>query len=72
MLIVRTKTKDYSDSIFFKGAMLYWLNKTTDCSQIDDFTWLLAAFPIMRFLEAKDTQALEGRQTKKNAWLQLK
>lgn len=29
---------------------------------MDDLTWLLAAFPIMRFLEAKDTQALYGRQ----------
>ena len=30
---------------------------------MDDLTWLFAAFPIMRFLEAKDTQALDGRQT---------
>lgn len=28
---------------------------------MNDLTWLLAAFPIMRFLVASDTQALNGR-----------
>lgn len=59
-VIVRTKKK--TTVTVFSLKVLYWLNKTTDCSQTDVFTWLLAAFPIMRFFEAKDTQALDGRQ----------
>lgn len=30
-------------------------------SIVEDITWLLAAFPIMRFLVAKDTQALNRK-----------
>lgn len=31
---------------------------------MDDLTWLLAAFPMIRFLVAKETQALNGNSNK--------